>query len=282
MATVELEKAPGLGRLYLQAAVPALRRRDALPEDTLVLSDVAVDRDHLAAYSNVCGFRLSGVLPPTYPHIVAFPLAVRLMAAPTFPFALPGLVHIANRIEQMRPISDGERLDVSVSTHDLRPHDKGRQFDVVASAEVEGETVWRERSTYLKREATAGAEDPARVKDPAPPAGPTAAVWRIPADTGRRYAAVSGDRNPIHLHPLTARALGFPRAIAHGMWTAARCVAALEGRVHERATIDVRFLKPVLLPATAIFSIQHDPDGVGFSLRNPRSAAPHLNGRISQ
>ena len=45
-----------------------------------------------------------------------------------------------------------------------------------------------------------------------PPGGPQ---WRLSGDLGRRYAAVSGDHNPIHLYPLTAKALGFPRQIAH-------------------------------------------------------------------
>ena len=66
---------------------------------------------------------------------------------------------------------------------------------------------------------------------------PTGTVeWRLPGDLGRRYAAVSGDRNPIHLYPLTAKALGFPRQIAHGMWSLARCVAALENRLPDAVT----------------------------------------------
>ena len=65
-----------------------------------------------------------------------------------------------------------------------------------------------------------------------------------------RYAAVSGDVNPIHLHPLTARVFGFPRAIAHGMWTAARALAALQGRLPDALTYDVGFGRPLLLPST--------------------------------
>ena len=85
--------------------------------------------------------------------------------------------------------------------------------------------------------------------DPEPTAQP-AAVWRVPADIGRRYADVSGDHNPIHLHPLTARLFGFRRAIAHGMWSMARCLAFYEGRLPAAYTVDVRFKLPILLPAT--------------------------------
>src|SRR5213076_2448555 len=79
------------------------------------------------------------------------------------------------------------------------------------------------------------------------------AVWKLPGDIGRRYAAVSGDRNPIHLHPLSARLFGFPRAIAHGMWTKARALAAQEAELPDAYTTSVRFRKPILLPSRVEF-----------------------------
>lgn len=54
---------------------------------------------------------------------------------------------------------------------------------------------------------------------------------QIPSDMGRLYAAISGDRNPIHLHPLAAKAFGFRTTIVHGMWTLARCLAEVEGEL---------------------------------------------------
>lgn len=69
------------------------------------------------------------------------------------------------------------------------------------------------------------------------------------SDAGRRYAAVSGDVNPIHLYPLTARAAGMPGPIAHGMWTFARSVAAL-GHTSSAATARVWFERPVRVPST--------------------------------
>ena len=48
---------------------------------------------------------------------------------------------------------------------------------------------------------------------------------------------MSGDHNPIHLYPLTAKALGFRRQIAHGMWSLARCVAAVENRLPDAVTV---------------------------------------------
>ncbi len=102
-----------------------------------------------------------------------------------------------------------------------------------------------------------------------------------PGDLGRRYAAVSGDHNPIHLYPLTAKAFGFPRQIAHGMQTLARCVAALDNRIPEAATVLVEFKKPVLLPSRVAFGSRVAGDTAEFSLTRPGDGAPHLVGRAT-
>ncbi len=99
-------------------------------------------------------------------------------------------------------------------------------------------------------------------------------------DLGRRYAGVSGDRNPIHMHALTAKPLGFPRAIAHGMWTKARCLAALESRLPDAFAVDVRFRKPILLPGRVEFASSAQGDQIDFAVRDAKRGTPHLDGRI--
>jgi MaoC like domain len=248
-------------------AVHSLRRPDELPDRELERS-VAVDRGRLAAYDRVCGFRLRDELPATYPHVLAFPLAMELLTGP-FPLSPLGLVHIANRIELLRPIGADERLDLRVRAVDLRPHDRGTQFDMVAEASVDVETVWRGRSTYLRRQGKRGGGG----RDDEPPVPD--AVWRVPGDVGRRYARVSGDTNPIHLHPIAAKALGQPGAIAHGMWTKARCLAALEGELAEAYVAEVRFKAPLRIPGKAAFSY----DGRGFEVW--AGGKPHLEGIVT-
>ena len=143
-------------RLYARILLGAVGRRpDELPAD--VLSRTAeVDREALAAYDRVCGFRLRDELPATYPHVLAFPLAMDLMSSGAFPFSPLGLVHVGNRIEQLRPLRADEPLDLRVWAEGLAPHDRGTQFEVVGEAAVDGEVVWRDRSTYLHREKGGG------------------------------------------------------------------------------------------------------------------------------
>lgn len=279
--TEELDQLPSLGTLYARAVIGGVLpgSSDALPDRALGVRDLAIDRDHLAAYARVTGFRLSDALPSTYIHVLTFPLQVALMADRRFPFALPGLVHVANRTEQRRIVTADERLELTVRTADLRPHRKGRQFDVVSVARVDDELVWSGTSTYLRR-GGGGADDADEVELPLePPAQDApAARWRVAADTGRRYAAVSGDRNPIHLSPLTSRAFGFSRPIAHGMWTAAR---ALADRTPAVGVQTLKFGKPLPMPRTVAFAAAARDGGWSFAVRDTRSGAPHLTGTVT-
>jgi acyl dehydratase len=273
----------------LKAALPVLpgvhlipgvaKKGGALPDLTLTRTDLAIDPDHVAAYAAVCGFASRQHLPLTYPHMLAFPLQMGIMTDGSFPFPAIGTVHLANSITQHRPIALAERLGVSARAENLRAHPKGKLFDLVTTVTSDGETVWESTSEYLrvgKRDTSVAAErDPLDVV----PAGPVS--WRLPGDLGRRYAAVSGDHNPIHLYPLTAKAFGFPRQIAHGMWTKARCVAALDNRLPDAVTVLVEFKKPVFLPGSVAFGSRISVGLVEFSLTRPSDGAPHLVGRAT-
>jgi acyl dehydratase len=273
MAVVELAREPNLTVLFAKAALrrPSTAAR-TLPEVSYARSGVRVDRAHLAAYDRVCGFRLTDELPVTYPHLLVFGAQMALMTSDGFPFPLVGLVHVANRITRHRPLRADEPLVARVRAANLRPHERGTQFDVVSEVLADGSIVWEEVSTYLRRSGSGGGK-PAEPE----PAGKVTAVWRIPDDIGRRYAEVSGDHNPIHLYRLTARMFGFRRAIAHGMWSMARCLACYEGRLPDAYTVDVRFKLPILLPATVALTAADD----AFDLRDHRSGRPHLTGRLS-
>lgn len=251
MAAETLASVPSLPRLYLQAALTARGRHGTeVPDTVLGLEGLQVDPDRLLRYQRLCGFAVGDLLPHTYPHLLGFPLQMELMTRPRFPLALPGLVHLENEITVHRPLTTVDRLDVTVHAADLRGHAKGTLVDLVTQVQVDGEQVWRGHSTYLRRGAPSHLQVAPGSTPPPPPPGPPAATWHLPEGLGRRYAAVSGDVNPIHLHRVTARAMGFQRAIAHGMWTYARTLGFLGPRTSAPTTSTVWFERPVLLPST--------------------------------
>ncbi|PKW25457.1 MaoC family dehydratase [Phycicoccus duodecadis] len=250
--------APQLARAALTARG---RRGSTVPERTLRVEDVRVDRTRLAAYQRLTGYDVGDALPQPYPWVLAFPLQTALMTRPDFPVALPGLVHLENRVTTHRRLDAAEGLTLDVSAGDLRPHRRGRTLGVRIEARVADELVWECDSVYLARGR--GTEDAPRGDTPPKlPGGPVVGVWRLPPSLGREYAAVSGDVNPIHLHPLAARAMGFPRHLAHGMWTYARTLAALGRCSLGPSSSRVWFTKPVFLPATVELVRTTGDDGV--------------------
>jgi acyl dehydratase len=245
---------------------------------------VTVERDHVDAYAAVCGFPIKDTVPLPYPHMLAFPLHMAIMTDPAFPAPAIGTVHLENAITGHRPIAVGEELAVSTSVGAPEPHPKGTVYRFVTEVRAGDELVWESTSTYLRRGVSTGSTtegEPAPSGASFPDAPPSGIEWRLPADLGRRYAAVSGDHNPIHLYPLTAKALGFPRQIAHGMWSKARCIAALENRLPDAVRVEVAFKKPIILPGKVAFGSTPVDAGYAFSLSNPKSGAPHLVGRTT-
>ena len=280
MRTLYPKAVAGSGRSVLRK-LPGVGGGDrSLPDLELALNDVEIDRQHLIDYQHVCGFLLGDELPATYPHVIAFPLSMELMTDGRFPFPVIGLVHVRNRIEQLRRIGAGERLSVRVRAEALREHDKGTQFDFVAEADASGELAWRSWSTYLHREGGGNSSGKSERDQPAPP--PVRAVWKLPGDLGRSYASVSGDRNPIHMGRLSARLFGMPRPIAHGMWMKARCLAALAGELPDRFAVDVSFKLPVYLPGKVTFSTWREDGGRAFALHDGKNEKPHLTGAVTE
>lgn len=290
VAAKELTGEPGRLGTLLRAALPVVPGANLLPgvrkapaADFTGLAyrreGVVAERARVDAYAAVCGFPRKDVVPLTFPHMLAFPLHMAIMSDAAFPYPAIGMVHVENAITAHRAIGVGEALDVTTEVGTARPHAKGVLLDFVTTASTDGGTVWESTSTYLRRGRSVDGDAAPGLVVTDPPTG--GIEWHLPADLGRTYAAVSGDANPIHLYPLTAKALGFPRQIAHGMWTLARSVAAVENRLPDAVTVEVAFKKPVFLPGTVTFAARQGEAGWTFALTNPKDGSPHLVGRTT-
>lgn len=247
-----LTDTPALTPLLLRGALlsPFKRpRSDAdFPRTRLVLPGVRVDLAKLAAYERVCGFATGDdALPITYPHVLGFPLAMRLMSCRAFPLPLLGLVHTSVEITRHTAVPATGGYELTVYVDELTPHRRGTEATVTTELRAGGESggagkvVWESRSTYLARHHRADAPAP-EVPHAQPPL-PALAEWRLAEDVGRRYGAASGDRNPIHLSPSppassasparsptacgrrpgASRRTGRPNRLTHGPSSGPRC-----------------------------------------------------------
>ena len=273
-----------LPSLPLVASLPGLRKsRGGLPAGLeQQRTGVRIDRDHLAAYVHLTGHRLSDTLPGLYPHLPAFEPQLRLLVDRRFPFPPLGLVHVGNTVTVHRPVTADDVLGLVCRPARLRPHRRGRLVDIDTVVTAGGQVVWEETTTLLARGG--GGVGAAAAADDSPLAGVEAPLgdirWDLPADLGRQYAAVSGDSNPIHLSALAARAFGFPRAIAHGMWTAARALALVEPRLPAAYRYQVALRRPVPLPGRVRAGVRASAGGLLLGVVSADAGQVHLVGRV--
>ena len=221
-----------------------------------------------AAYSRVCGFPDAGFLPATYPDVLTRGLQLAVLTHAQFPLPVLGILHTEQRIELLRPIRTEEPLSGRAWVAGSRVVRKGIEFDLHASVSVAGDDVWHGVTTILSQARRGDGVKRPRAQPPSWQLE-RSVVWSLPADQGRRYAAVSGDKNPIHLYRWSARLFGFRRPIAHGWWALARALAELDVSAARPCVINARFLAPLPLPGRCTFESGplQSGDGQHFELR---------------
>ena len=264
-ARVVLPGMPNLGRGYLGALATFARAAPGpdtrIPVTELVTEPVHLDPDRLARYNLCCGFVRSAV-PITYPLVFTFPLQLALMTRSDSPLRLPGLVHLGVTLRYVRALDTAASYRATCAVVGQTNTERGLEFTLgVTLLDGAGDTAWAGESRILARTAAPPGRTRRAPRTRTPDvAGPELEEIAVAANVGRRYAQVSGDWNPIHLGRLGARALGFDRPIAHGMWTLARMVAAI-GRGHVGESLDADFISPLRLPGR--LSLRGDPRRVG-------------------
>jgi hypothetical protein len=284
MKTIEVHKLPSPMALNLGALRSSSKRPgvvEALPAVTYVRPSVVVDAKQVKAYAKVCGFCPAHGVPMLYPHLQAFPLAMMLFGSRRFPWPAMGLVHLANQARLLKRIHVGDDLRIEMTTGELYAHEKGQVFTLHARALRAGEVVWESTWTLLRMGVRQPRGEPytSALIDETPISHQ--ADFYAGAGIGRSYGRVSGDINPIHLSALTAKFLGFRKAIAHGMWTKARALATLMPREDvDQAEVLVEFKTPLFLPARASLWAARSDSGALFEVRNAKGDKPHLRGRV--
>lgn len=240
-------------------------------------------RSHLRRYRQVCGFDEDTSLPITYPHVLAMPLHVALLTHPRFIVRLMGLIHVANEIHQVRamPVNGNLRLRTWIEGH--RDTGRGHEFELFTEAEDTAGTAWHEKSTLLARRTGGSggrsARQALRYDKPAETDVPVMTDLEVPRSVGRCYGWLSGDLNPIHLGDRGARLFGFDRAVAHGMWSMARTLAALgTAALAPPVRVQVDFKFPLFLPNIA--HLEHWPRAGRrlFVVKDAETERPHLAG----
>jgi len=271
-----LQNLPSKASMYLGVLPTILKKGSAsFPSIQFELPTAKLEETKVAEYHKICGFPANSPVPSTYLHAFIFPLQSLILSDPSFPFPMLGLIHFANSIKQYRPLLVSETFSVKCWLGKQFSHEKGQAFEILCEIRVGQELVWEESSVILHR-GKVGVGNPLDWPQPILLPNAKKETWSMPANLGRKFAKVSGDYNPIHLYPFTAKLFGFPRNIAHGMWSLGKALAKYPKATEGPYELTVLFKTPVLLPAQVVFREQEGSLGIEFDLVDKNEEKPHM------
>jgi hypothetical protein len=235
---------------------------------------------HLQRYREVCSVPNGAELPPAYLHVLAMPMHMQLFICRNFPVKVLGLIHLRNTIRVLQPVDVRAPLRLTVHFDTMRLTDFGQEYDFVTRYEQNGAVVWEEVSTMFARGNAPPKEGTKRAgieRANLPESGVSTETLDVQDNTGWRYARVSGDFNPIHLTARTAQMFGFKQAVAHGMWSLGRCLAAATAHLPKgRMQVDTQFKLPVYIPSQALSRTWNGSEAVEIAMCTMRGDRLHL------
>ncbi len=275
---IELKKFSHPALLMARAASTFFKNgKGNLPDITIQLTSACIEEDVVKRYQKVCGFEDKIFIPATFLHAYIFPLHSELLCQPEVQFPAPGLIHFANSIKQHRPLCFGEIFSISCSFGNLIAHEKGQGFEVLSYIRSGGQLIWEEESIYLFK----GEEGIGKVLEWKQPTLSDQSIkesWDLSKNLGLEFAMASGDFNPIHLHPISAKLFGFERHIIHGMWSVGKILSIFEKRIGKSFELTVSFKTPIFLPQYVIFRHENTEDEFDFDVVDRTQEKPHLKG----
>jgi hypothetical protein len=278
--TTQLQKMPNTLELYSRIAMSAMKKpKPFLPNLEVKIENLRVTEKEISAYNKLCGFGISTTVPSTYLFVKTFSLKTYLMSSLEMPFPVLGSIHFANKIKQIEPLLYNEPFSVTCRTGNLIAHKKGQAFEINTSVEAGGRVIWEETMVSLCK----GKEGLGEVLDwDIEDIGDNfeKKIWNFEENLGLKYAQASGDFNPIHLIPITAKLFGFKRHIMHGMYTAGKVLAQFPKVLNQPHEFAVSFKTPIFLPSTVVFRNTEKDKNITLDVVDKKEEQPHLKGFI--
>lgn len=280
-----LTQAPVLSALGRTAARALQQRFSNAPAGPLVTPGPSIERrvaplpaelvrDYVRNVGGDPGAYKKHLPPHLFPQW-AFPLAARTLEGAPYP--LLSVMNYGCRMVVNAPLPLGEALTVSARLEEV--DDDGRRAilrsHVVTGTAERADALVADFYVFvpLKKKASNQPSNgkPRREKPRVPASARELGRWRLSAKAGLDFAKLTGDFNPIHWVPGYARASGFKNVILHGFGTLARAVEGVNrglysGRVDAIESLDVRFTRPLVLPARVGLYVSRQDEGPSYEL----------------
>ena len=262
-------------RAQPECPTPWIEREVAAPPVALVREFVANCGGEPSSYRDELPFHL-------FPQW-SLALASQAVSAAAYPMAR--VMNAGCSVEVLHPLQMGESLLVKAR---LEAIDDDGSRAILTQRVVTGTRSQPEALVAnIRAFVPLGTKDAKKKGGSSTPMVPSnareIAFLRVKPNAGLDFAILTGDFNPVHWVRPYARAAGFRGTILHGFATFSRTVEALHrrlfsGDVHALSKIDVRFTRPLLLPASVGVYVQDDQVFVG----DAPSGVAYLTGTFSR
>jgi acyl dehydratase len=213
-----------------------------------IIKNVEIDRIALERYTQF--FAWQEECPLAFFYLMAQRAQTSLMLQADFTIAIPGLVHISNRLEKLGTIDSNAPFDLDVKI-EVAYKEAGSLIPKCTVLFMQkNQPVIRCESTYIaKRKGGMNAKTRMDI-DEALTKPFLSETWEIAKNLGQIYAAASGDKNPIHTSKFFAKIIGFRSPILQGWYSVSRIVKAYEMANNTTYDfIEVDFKSPIFLPS---------------------------------
>ena len=235
-------------------------------------------------------------VPPLFPVTLLRPVLQKVLMDEGLNMDLLHMVHAEHEVRYYRPLKPWDLVYPVAEIVDIEEKSTGELMTTKIEGRVSGELVFEMIAKFFVRNPEAKKakkEDREEGKMEEIPRGKELFTHKITveSDQAKRYAEVSGDDNPIHLDPETARAAGLPDVILHGLCTMAFAAQAvvnniLKGDPRRLEHIKVRFARPVFMGdilTTTGWLVEETDDRIHiiFETRNQRGELVLSHGKAT-
>jgi len=264
---------PSLLGIYTRAILGAVTKSNKrIPESLTTVEGIAsewfsfsIDEAHVEQFKQVVGGASNPGVPISYLQCYLNAMPMNMLTARNFPLNVLGSVHESSSIESHKNVSLVSKLTATSNMNSavLLSNKKDWLFKHVTTVtddEADGEVVMTLTNEFRvlnpeRNKVKVEGGKPASVSYDAESGWSKVGAWDYPVDTGRSYAGLNGDINPIHLFPITAKLFGYKSCISHGMYSVCKLMAEGEGVASAvqssggKMKISARFTRPTFLPA---------------------------------
>ena len=270
----------------LLSALPGGKREVRTPTPPIRKTLDPVPADLARAYADWTGApaqRYAGVVPP---HMFCY-WGMGLIAKLTgqAPYNLLSVLNQGCRVQTRELLPLGEKIEVSGYLASIE--NDGRRVRIACHLDAHTQSAPQGQSIDVM--AAVPLKGAGKKKKPAAerkqPEFETVGSWSADADAGIDFALLTGDFNPIHTLKPLARHTPYKGCILHGFGFLTRSYEAIQNAGHAIGDFDVRYVKPLPLPApdmqVQIGKTTSGPKGRALRLRSPGGDV-HLVGHFKK